>query len=386
MSQFFVKPDQIDQCSEKLMRVSNDMEEFSQVLDNINVDSFLRGSSAGKIDNYLKKVSDNLEQQKKNAAGFSDALLKISSYYKTTENQVSGIPVFSGNSAKNTGTGSLGASVDKNKVSPGSPGGAPSSNGSNQKEKGESNSVSYIQGSVGASTAVFGINAGVGASGDIGGASWDHKFSSGIKKKDGKIDSVSLFNASISGEAHIASGKVKGNIGALSGDLGVNVGQVKAEGSAGITLYKNGELAPQISLKGEVKGAVVTGKINAALGTDNTDIHGSANGSLVTGSLKGDLGIGKVTYKDDEGNIKTGYGVSAEVKAEGYLAEGTAKGGFSILGIKVDIGISGKAGGAGGSVGWHAVKGSVGGSVSAGVGLGIGLDFNIDWTNFKWGW
>ena len=371
MSKFRINPIQIDCCADGLNRISNSIEIISQELEHINLNRFLSSSSAWKLDTSLQRVSSNIEILKVRTGGCADALRKISSCYKNTEKMM--MDSKKGNSQAGTGSGSNGSS-----------GAVPSGKSSEQNDS-KPKSASFISGSVEESVKIAGLGVGYEVSGEFLGGSWEHKFTSGIEKKDGKTD-ISLFDAEIGGEVHVAKGKVKGNVGYMYGEAEAIVGQVKGKGSAGATLFKDGQLAPQLSLLGELSGAAISGKATAKFGSDNTDIHASAEGSLLSGDLKGELGIGKVTYEEKDGSVHTGYGVSAEAKAEGYLAQGRVKGGFKIFGIDVEVGMSGKAGGAGASIGGHFVNGSVGGSIGAGLGLGLGLDFNIDWTDFKWGW
>lgn len=305
-----------------------------------------------------------MELQVKNTDSLANSLRQISSCYKDVENNICENTIFNTKAPENSrfiyGKDSSGENASK--------------------------AVSWIAGSVSGSSTILGMKTEGEIFGEIGGASWENKYTSGVKFKDGKLDSISLFDAKIAGEAHVAKGTIGGSIGAVSLSGEAVIGQVKSEGSVGATLYKNGKLAPQISIGGELSGAAVSGNIKGTIGSDNTNVHASAKGEVLSGDLKGNLGIGKVTYKGNDGTVKTGYGVSTELKAEAYAAQGEVKGGFTLFGIKFDVGVTGKAGGAGGSIGGHATAGSVGGSISAGLGLGIGINFNIDWTGFKWGW
>lgn len=376
MSCFRVKPDRIDICSGNLSQISSSIGGIYQEIIQMNICASLNSSSAWMVNDTLKKISGDIEAQKNGTDRLADTLRQISFCYKNTENKVAGEPVFSAGLSENGETGSTGGNNE---------GG---SGGFNEvkADSANTNSAAWISGSAVASTTLGGINASAEASGEIGGASWEHKFSSGVKFKDGKLDSISLFDAKIGGEAHVAKGKIGGSYGVVSGSAEATLGQVKAEGSVGATLYKNGKLAPQVGINGSISGSAVSGKAEAKVGSDNTDVHASAEGSLLSGEAKGNIGVGKVSYKDKDGTVNTGYGVAAEAKAEAYVAQGKVKGGFKIFGIKFDIGLSGKAGGAGASIGGHATTGGVGGNVGLGLGIGAELEFKIDWTGFKWGW
>ena len=68
------------------------------------------------------------------------------------------------------------------------------------------------------------------------------------------------------------------------------------------------------------------------------------------------------------------------------MAEGKVSGGITVFGVKIDLSVSGKAGGAGAKasakVGTEAVEGELG----LGLGLGLGIKGKIDWTGFKLPW
>ena len=89
---------------------------------------------------------------------------------------------------------------------------------------------------------------------------------------------------------------------------------------------------------------------------------------------------------NDDGTVTTAYGVQGEAGAEAYVAEGEVSGGLDIMGVKVDVGLKGKLGGAGAKAGGHISTGGVTANASLGFLAGVGLDVSIDWTNFKWKW
>lgn len=66
-----------------------------------------------------------------------------------------------------------------------------------------------------------------------------------------------------------------------------------------------------------------------------------------------------------------------------YFSQGKVSGGFTIFGIKIDAGVTGKAGGAGVSAEGKVTTGGVSGKIGAGLGLGAGVEISIDWSNFS---
>lgn len=258
------------------------------------------------------------------------------------------------------------------------------------EEELSSRSVSLLNGSVSGAASILGIRSAGSLSGELAGASYSTKFGAGIHYKydeDGnrKFDSVKA-EASATGEVHAAKGEVSGNIGYLSGKVSGTVGTASATGAIGAALFRNGKLAPQIYGKVSAKAVALEGKSEIDVGTDNYNVHAKASGDVLKAEAKAEAQLGKITYKDASGDTATGYGAKAEAGAEAYLATGKVSGGITVFGIDIDIGLSGKAGGAGGTVGAYATTGGVKGSVSAGLGVGLGLDISIDWSDFKFGW
>ena len=110
----------------------------------------------------------------------------------------------------------------------------------------------------------------------------------------------------------------------------------------------------------------------------------NAEGTVLGAEAELSGGAGMITYKDETtGKTRTELGVSGKAGAEAYLAEGSISGGFTIFGIEVDVGASGKAGGAGVEAGGRVTTGGISGEIGAGLGLGLGLELSIDWSDFS---
>lgn len=257
-------------------------------------------------------------------------------------------------------------------------------------EKDDSKSIAWKRGHLSGTTEIGEIGVAGVITGELLGASYDIK--SGAKatwkqneKGEWEYDELGIEYA-IAGEAHVAKGSAKGNIGYLFGNVNAKVGEVSATGGVGASLYKDGKLSPQLyaELGGKVVG--LKGDAEVGLGTEDNNVHVKGEGEVGVAEAGVSGQIGKITYKDDKGKVKQAYGVKGEVGAEAYAATGSVEGGFSIFGIDIDIGISGKAGGAGGKVGGYATTGGVSGSISGGLGVGLGLEISIDWSDFHFGW
>ena len=222
------------------------------------------------------------------------------------------------------------------------------------------------------------------ASSDVLGGKLDWSAKSSWDKEEGEV------GAAVEGEAsgYLWQGKASGHAGIASGSVETQIGAGAVTGEAGITLFKDGKLSPEIGAKVSAEVEAAKGKVEGKLGTEDYNAHASADGSLLKAKAEASAGAGKITYKDESGNTKTGYGAEAKAGAEAYVAEGKVSGGFTLGGVKVDISLSGKAGGAGASAGGRITTGGASGEIGLGLGLGAGVKIDIDWSGLfkgkKW--
>lgn len=246
-----------------------------------------------------------------------------------------------------------------------------------------------IGGTVAGSGSIFGISSAGEASGDILGYSTNGKITSGAKWKtdkdtgERKLDSISLVDAELSTEEHLAKGSIKGNIGVVSGTASGSVGSIEQKGNLTASLYKDGKLSPQLGAEYSAAAKGIDGKANVTVGNNEYNGHIDAKGTVGSAKAKAGGAVGKVYYKDSSGNEVTGWGMKGSLKAEAYAAEGSVSGGMNICGIKFDVSLGGKVGGAGIGVEGGVTTGGIGGSGTLGVGLGAEIGFNIDWSGFK---
>jgi len=178
----------------------------------------------------------------------------------------------------------------------------------------------------------------------------------------------------------IASAGLAGDVAALQGEVGYNAkyGSVSASGAV---LAASGEAEAKFNVtdtgidvgaKAEAGVAVVKGEASGQLGLDDYNVHGEVEGSALSAEAKAEAGI--VVNENGTATLK------AEAGAEAYLVKGEAKGGFTFMGIEVDLGIEGGIG----------VNATAGGEVStSGVAFDVGLgpiagEVSIDWSDFKW--
>ena len=201
-----------------------------------------------------------------------------------------------------------------------------------------------------------------------GNASWD--------KEKGEI------GAAVEGKASgsLVRGSISGKAGLASGSGGIQIGTGAVKGEAGATLFKDGKLSPEVKVKASAEVAAVHGEAKGQIGNDDYNVHAGADGSLFKAKAEAGAGAGKITYKDESGNTKTGYGVEASAGAEAYVAEGKVSGGFTLGGVKFNVSLSGKAGGAGVKAGGRVTTGGASGEIGAGLGLGASVKLDIDWS------
>ena len=152
---------------------------------------------------------------------------------------------------------------------------------------------------------------------------------------------------------------------------------------------KNGKLAPSIGIEGKAEASVVKGEFGIKHGSDKNDVHLKLAGEGLAAEASAKANFGKIESEDSDGNRVTKYGWETRVGAEAYLAKGKIEGGFKFCGIKVDLSVGGKLGGAGARVGGSITNSSASGEIGLGFVAGLGINVNVDWSNadvdiFNW--
>lgn len=216
-----------------------------------------------------------------------------------------------------------------------------------------------------------GISVGAGAlSGSLGGGILVAEGKLKIKSKFDLGKGKSLSGVEVSGDVSLLKGRAEGRAGQMKGGVEASVGKVAAKGMVGYSLMKDGKLSPALKAEASVEAIGLEAKADGQIGTDENNVHASAKGDLGYASAKAGAELSEQGFK-------------AEAGAEAYAAKGEIKGGFTLLGIKIDASVEGKAGGAG--IGASADVGSTGASgyLGAGLGLGAGIKIDIDWSEFK---
>lgn len=230
---------------------------------------------------------------------------------------------------------------------------------------------------------IFGIDVTKTIEGKVLGYETDTK--AGMKWKPEEGEANMSANGSIKGYLFGYESETSTDFGKLK--KGITIGEVGTTGSIGLSILDDGKFRPSLFGKLEGSAAVLKGEAGGQIGSDQNNIHINADGTLLGAEADIEVGLGVIEVVDEKtGQKSTEFGVKGEVSAEAYLAEGKVQGGFSVFGIDINVGISGKAGGAGVEAGGSITTGGVSGEIGAGLGLGAGLEISIDWSDFKWPW
>lgn len=202
------------------------------------------------------------------------------------------------------------------------------------------------------------------------------------KDDDGNWDFKSWgLSTTASASGAIAKGEAEGNIGYLHGKVAGKALTGAVQGEAKCTIYDDGKLNPSLSIGAKAEGSVLQGEAEAGFGTDQFGVYAKADGDVLHAEAEAKAGIGYIGT-DKKGNSI--YGASAEASAMASVAQGKVKGGISIFGIDIDVGVKGYAVAAGVEAGGSISTEGVTASFSGALGLGAGLDISVDWSDAKW--
>ena len=384
MDGFKILPGKINGISNTLAGMAGEMRTARDSVESVRLG--LRGKiiREEEIGARLRQISDRLEELGNGLEQYGNKGVDISKLYQRTEGNLVGVSKEVGSFISGiTGGAAAGIAGIVNGMTASGEDEAPTNEGSKHK-----NSVSWKEGSLSIDGKWGNFETHDELKGELGGASYEtglesHKLE---WEEDGELKNAVLLSGMLAGEAHLASGSVSSSAGFLNGSMSATVGKVAAKGEVKASLVEDGKLVPQIGASAEASAVGAEGELETSLGTENNNLHAGADGKLGYAEAHAKAGIGKVTYENRAGEEIEGYGVCAEVGAEAYVAQGSVKGGIDISGIKIDVGITGKFGGAGITAGGGISTGGVGGSVGLGAGVGVGIDFNIDWSGFKLSW
>ena len=226
MADFEVRPSMIKKYSSNQDKIANSLMRISGEINScvVGLRGCISSSSYRYIQNSLSSISRKVENNAKNVYNMTNALNQISKQYVTTENKLKGTKI----KGLSIGKFDFGSGL-VNTVIKGNEGWIPSI-------LGLTGTGAVIVGKVMATSKIFGFDSSGTAEGDILGGSIKTKSSAKWDPDKGDVG----IEQSIEAEGHLASGKLKGNIGLLGGEIGGTVGSVGAIGKIGATLFKDG--------------------------------------------------------------------------------------------------------------------------------------------------
>lgn len=350
MSEFMAKPDEMRDIAVCLQKVSRRIDAATAAIRKTS-GQIGHNKSLGKLgyDRMVRDVSDTTEEQSKSVAQAANKLETAAGLYDTYERRVIQAPFGSSTSAQASAASSSG-------------------NPFWDFIKGDAKLEGAVRdGSLSGEGAFLGIAASGAISGELLG--FEASLKPEVAFNLGDADSDAEAYASVKGklEGHVAKGKAEGDYGLLHGEAEVTAISGAVEGELGASLFENGKFAPAIFAGASAKASALSGKAESRFGSEDTNLHAEAKGDVL------------VAEAEARGHIGAD-GVGATVKAGAWTAQGEISGGFEFMGVKVDLGVKGKAGGAGVEAQFGADKNTVEGELGLGLGLGAGVSFKIDFS------
>lgn len=376
MEEFKVKSSSVRQASQLLDTYQGFLSDRSSQIDTIRRQ--LRGkiSQHEAIGSRLKTISDTVDDLQDTMRIMSHCLERVDFYYQQAENRIIGqsIPLIDFLKNLLTGTEQKHASSIFG------------------KDGTVSRRVSFMDGEWHHDRVLGGIiGGGSGAvatgnqtikfgdyEGSITGKSLSGEYSYDANAQANKDNIEAYINGSAQGSAYqadveqsIFDDHVKN-----SAEISMFTGAVAAR--AGAHLMHNGSTRYfGAYASAEASGSVLHGSDRIQVGT----VFVGAEGDVLAAEASAAAGFGYLGTDSDGAEV---YGVQAQAGAEAYLAQGTVHSGLSLFGIEVDVGLTGKVGGAGASAGGGVTNQGI--DLKAGLGLGFGgeLELSVDWTNASW--
>lgn len=350
MAYFGADKDELQDVAMRLHAIERDIDSITTGVRAIAAD-VSRNPSLNKLgySRMIRAASDSTEKHAKRTGEFSTKLERVAYLYDTYENRVITAPF----DEVHTGA---------------------SAGGERERKASENPFWSFLTGDAKLEGAVLagelkgeGSFLGIAASGAIGGELLGGELS---LKPDVALDlAKGDYHAGVKGKAegHVAQGTLEGDYGLLHGDLKGSLVTGAVEGELEASLFRNGYFDPSLGGKASAKVSAASGEANARFGAEDTNVHAKAEGDLFTAHAEASAHAGL-------------NGVGAKVEAGAYCAEGEISAGFNLFGVKVDIGLEGKAGGAGAKAAFGVDKDAVSGELALGLLLGAGVNFKIDYS------
>lgn len=282
-------------------------------------------------------------------------------------------------------SGAIGAAVGNNSVL--------SSAGTGKKEQSGfadfinnkwKDSGSVLHGSVNGAGSVLGASAAGVLEGDVlyGEVGVESKASFKFRDENGKRDYKSFgLTTEAKASGCLAKGKASGNIGYLRGEAEGVLLTGTVSGTAKATLWDDGKFTPSLGVGAKAEASAAKGNAEVRVGAEQYGVYGKAEGDALHAEAEAEAGVGYIG-KGKDGSAQ--YGASAKASAMASVAQGSVKGGITLFGVDIDVGVKGYAVAAGveagGSISTKGVKAKIGGALA----IGGGLEVSVDWSDAEW--
>ncbi len=230
---------------------------------------------------------------------------------------------------------------------------------------------SVVKGWTNFATHLFGIGATGSVSGEL--LQGDVK-SSSEGRYDHHAGNLFLTGKNIKASGSLARGRGEVDYGYLHADGDVKFVTGAAQGTAAASLLLEGKFDPSVTLTQSARISAVDASVGGRLGTASYNQHVEAKGALLTAGEGTRAYIGK-------------RGLGFIVDAEAAVARGEIWSGYTIMGVKADVGIGGSLLSDGFTVGFGADRDTkiATGVISAAYGAGATVEYRIDWSGLDKG-
>ena len=367
MGRYQVKETALQSHMEEMEKISQRLDRISEDVLSVRSTLAISNSSAEKLKSTLSRLATQTEEEKNSVNRMCTAAAVIAKQYSGTETGVRNRAAK--HMLKGKGIEALGFTSNLMNFLGGRDGGGKSTDDSTGTE--ESGSGSWIHGGIAGAGSFLGFATSGEAFGDLFGYDTDGK--SGASWNWTKGDVGAKAEKSVTG--YIAKGTAKGSIGIIGGEITGAAIKGTAKAAAKATIMDDGKFAPSIGAEAKVGGDVLSGEAKIQAGSDKNNLHGAAEGKVLGGEAGVEAGAGKMS----DGS----YGVKGQAGAEIYAAKGKVKGGFSLFGIDVEVGVTGKAGAAGAVAGGEVTTKGVKANAGLSAILGVEGEISIDWSDFE---
>ena len=142
---------------------------------------------------------------------------------------------------------------------------------------------------------------------------------------------------------------------------------MSAAASAGATLYEEGVFSPSLNAGYELGLTGLSHEESVRVGSQDFNVHAQSSAELLSLESSAEATFGS-------------QGIGLSFGDEAYVAQGTIGRGITFMGVSMDVSLTGKIGGAGGTAGAKITRDYAMGSIGLGLGAGLGFAVRVDWS------